>query len=99
MKNRPELQLDYVFYFVEGFLTADMVKWCTTYQQFVSQHSQTPQIHTDIILQPLHYLWRHVISCTTVGLSPFITKSRPAEISQFADILDMQKSTLAMMIF
>ena len=91
--------LNYVFYLVEGFLTTDMVKWRTTCQQFVGQHSNTPQIHTDIILQSLYYFWCNIISGTTISLSPFITKSRPAEISQFADILNIQISTLVMMTF
>lgn len=57
------------------------LKWWSTGQEFVAQHTQAPNIHSGAMVMSLHHLGREVIQCPAQCLAPTVGRMhRPSKI-------------------
>ena len=62
-----------------------MVKWRLTHQKLKGQHSETPDINRNIVLNSLKNFRSSIIEGAAAGFPSFIAESSPPEIAQFTD--------------
>ena len=89
----------YAFYFLDGFLTTDIIKRSLTAHELICKHPNTPDISPTIISISLNNLRTNVVESSTVSLPPIRADSCPSKVAYLADSLGYDKNTLDMTTF
>lgn len=69
----------------------NVVKWCFSHNHFESKYADCPNINALIISFTFKNFWTYIIKCTTVCFSSCVCINSPSEITQFTDILELNK--------
>ena len=77
----------YINYFLHYLIPLLPLKRHPSRQQFIRQHTYTPNINRSIVIFSLKDLRRCVVESSTVGFSRSLNQSRPPKITQFSHSL------------